>query len=59
MLHFLKPPSHSNELMSSEVVKEKIVAFEKGGSNFDLKVNDYKTGYMVVSTSDWQYVLNN
>ena len=32
-----------------DVVKEKFVALEEGGSNFGLKVNADKTEYMVVS----------
>ena len=38
-----------------DVVKEKFIALEEGGSNFGLKVNDEKTEYMVVSSSDRQY----
>src|SRR6201996_7949310 len=38
-----------------DVVEEKFVALEEGGSNFGLKVNDEKTEYMVVSSSDRQY----
>src|ERR1700743_1643127 len=34
-----------------DVVKEKFVALEKGGSNFGLKVNDAKTKCMVVSSN--------
>ena len=36
-------------------LKEKFIALEESGSNFGLKVNDGKTEYMVVSSSDRQY----
>src|ERR1700743_1884595 len=38
-----------------DVVKEKYIALEEGGSNFGMKVNDGITEYMVVSSSDRQY----
>src|ERR1700744_796821 len=38
-----------------DVIKEKVIALEEGGSNFGFKINDEKTEYMVVSSSDRQY----
>src|ERR1700743_2498323 len=38
-----------------DVVKEKFIALEEDGSNFGLKVNDGKTEYIIVSSSDRQY----
>ena len=40
---------------NTDVVKEKFIALEVGGSNFGLKVNDEKTKYMVAPSSDRQY----